>query len=205
MCEHRSNVRFFARTLFYTTFAPEFREKASFDSNEWLAPVLNRLTRVNNKKIKLFKLIIIYYFMKSFDDLWLLLEVRSEYEGLKRSCEKIWSGFNSARQDLIYDTIAEKKSLGEFVDYNPYYAIQKNANPQPKFLDGFAQDDALEDGIPLVIVRFNRRCYCCTRATMEAHELEFVRDVLPLPKPQPVPENELVPFQIDYNQFFHAV
>ena len=116
--------------------------------------------------------------MATFNDLWLLLQVGNEYEGLKRSCEKIWNSFSPKRQELIYRTIAEKKSLGEFVDYNPYYAIQKNANPQPKFLDGWAQDEAHADGIALVIVRYNRHCLCCTRETMEAHDLEFVRDVI---------------------------
>ena len=117
--------------------------------------------------------------MITFDDLWLLLQVGNEYEGLKRSCEKMWNAIPSKRQELIYKTIAEKKSMGEFVDYNPYYAIQKNANPQPKFLDGWDQDEMHELGIPLVIVRFNRRYLCCTRETMEAHELEYFRDVRP--------------------------
>ena len=139
--------------------------------------------------------------MFSFNELWSLLEVGPEYEGLKRSCEKIWNGFSAKRQALIYRTIAEKKSLGEYVDYNPYYALQKNANPQPKFLDGFAQDEAHEEGIPLVIVRFNRRYLCCTRETMEAHELEYFRDVPPPAKRVEIPEEELVPFKIDYSLF----
>lgn len=155
----------------------------SFDSNEWLARVINPidpLTRVNNKKI--INLNLFLFFMISFNDLWLLLQVGSEYESLKRSCEKMWNAFAPKRQELIYKTIAEKKSLGEFVDFNPYYAIQKNANPMPRFLNGWEQDDALEEGIPLVIVRFNRHCLCCTRETMEAHGLEFVREVLPVEK-----------------------
>ena len=143
--------------------------------------------------------------MITFNDLWLLLEVRSEYESLKRSCEKMWNAFPPKRQELIYRTIAEKKSLGEFVDFNPYYAIQKNANPQPKFLDGFQQEEAWEENIPLVIVRYNRRCLCCTRETMEAHELEFVRDAPPIPKPTPTPDTELVPFHFDPKQLFRRV
>ena len=115
--------------------------------------------------------------MVTFNDLWSLLEVNKEYEGLKRTCEKTWEAIPSKRQDLIYRTIAEKKSLGEFVDYNPYYALQKNANPQPKFLDGWEQDEMHELHIPLVIVRYNRRCLYCTRETRESHELEFVRNV----------------------------
>ena len=115
--------------------------------------------------------------MITFNDLWALLEVNKEYEGVKRSCEKMWEAIPHKRQELIYRTIAEKKSLGEFVDFNPYYAIQKNANPQPKFLNGWEQDEMHEDHVPLVIVRYNRHCYCCTRETMESHELEFVRDV----------------------------
>ena len=103
----------------------------------------------------------------------------AEYDGLKRSCEKMWSGFSDKRQTLIYKTIKDKKCRGEFVDFNPYYALQKNANPQPEFLNGWQQDDAHEEGIPLVIVRYDRKYLCCTRETMETHELEYVRDQLP--------------------------
>ena len=117
--------------------------------------------------------------MINFSLVWQLLAPGSEYDGLKRSCERMWAGFPSKRQDLIYKTLQNKKSMGEFVDYNPYYAIQKNANPQPEFLNGWQQDDAHEDGIPLVIVRYDRKYLCCTRETMETHELEYVRDVLP--------------------------
>lgn len=140
--------------------------------------------------------------MTTFNDLWLLLQVGSEYEGLKKSCEKIWNAIPQKRRELIYRTIAEKKSLGVFVDYNPYYAIQKNANPQPKFLNGFEQDEALEEGIALVIVKYNRRYPCCTRETMEAHGLEFFRDVKPLVKPKPQPEEELFPIKIDWQNFY---
>ena len=113
----------------------------------------------------------------NFNDLWLLLEPGNEYAGVRIACEKMWEAMPEKRQQLVYRTIAEKKSMGEFVDFNPYYAIQKNANPQPKFLNGWEQDEMHELHIPLVIVRFNRRCFCCTRETMEAHELQFVRDV----------------------------
>jgi hypothetical protein len=114
-----------------------------------------------------------------FQDLWTLLQPGPEYDGVRRACEKMWDAIPPQRQQLIYDTLSEKKSLGEFIDFNPYYALQKNANPMPHFLDGWEQDDAHAEGIPLVIVRFNRRYLCCTRATMLAHNLPFVRDVLP--------------------------
>ena len=143
--------------------------------------------------------------MITFNDLWALLQVSKEYDGVKRSCEKMWEAIPPKRQELIYRTIAEKKSMGEFVDFNPYYAIQKNANPQPKFLNGWEQDDMLELHIPLVIVRFNRHCLCCTRDTMEAHELEFVRDVKPKPVSLPPKDEELIPFNIDYTQLFKTV
>lgn len=117
--------------------------------------------------------------MATFQDLWTLLQPGPEYDGVRRACEKMWDAIPSQRQQLIYDTLSEKKSLGEFIDFNPYYALQKNANPMPHFLDGWEQDDAHAEGIPLVIVRFNRRYLCCTRATMLAHNLPYVRDVLP--------------------------
>ena len=143
--------------------------------------------------------------MITFNDIWLLLQPGQEFEGTKKSCEKMWNAFPPKRQELIYKTIAEKKSLGEFVDYIPYYAIQKNANPQPKFLDGWQQDEMLELGIPLVIVHFDRRFLCCTRETMEAHELEYFRDVKPIPKEPETPEEELIPFTIDQSLFFRPV
>ena len=143
--------------------------------------------------------------MITFNDLWYMLEVGNEYQGVKKSCEQIWNQFSPKRQNLIYRTIAEKKSMGEFVDYNPYYAIQKNANPQPKFLDGWEQDEAHEMGIPLVIVFYNRKYLCCTKETMEAHELEFFRNVTPPVKEKKIPEEELIPYTIDYSSLFKTV
>ena len=139
--------------------------------------------------------------MKTFNDFWQLLAPGSEYDGMKRSCEKMWNSFNPERQELIYQTIAEKITMGKFMDYNPYYALQKNANPMPKFLDGFEQEEAWEMGLTLAVVNYQRKCLCCTIETAKAHKLEIVNYMSPLPKPKRTPEEELEPFTIDYSIF----
>ena len=98
-------------------------------------------------------------------------------KGLKLTMDDV-AGYMGISKKTIYKCYDSKEEIfGEIVDYNPYYALQKNANPQPKFLDGWEQDEMHELQIHLVIVRYNRRCLCCTRETMESHELEFVRNV----------------------------
>ena len=67
--------------------------------------------------------------MKNFDDIWLLLSPKAEYGNRKRACYELWSSLSPEVQQAVYETIADKKTKGLFVDYNPYYAILKNSSP----------------------------------------------------------------------------
>ena len=70
--------------------------------------------------------------MISFEEFWILHAPMPEYQHMRNYCEKIWNSLPPEKQDIIYRTIEEKKKKNLFVDYNPYYAIQKNANPPRK-------------------------------------------------------------------------
>lgn len=140
--------------------------------------------------------------MKSFDFLWSLLSPSPEYNGLRTKCEQLWSSFNIQKQRLIYKVIQTKQRNGEFVDFNPYYALQKNANPQPHFLNGWEMEDAWSRDIPIVRVKYNELFLICTRETMEDFGLLFVSDVPPYPKPKKTPEEDLVAVTFDRNLFF---
>ena len=67
--------------------------------------------------------------MISFEQFWELHNPHPEYRQMRRFCEKTWNDLAPEKQELIYRTIADKKSKNQFVDYNPYYAIQKNSCP----------------------------------------------------------------------------
>ena len=65
--------------------------------------------------------------MYSFEDLMALLQPKSNYDQLKGTCRLLWNSFSPDKQQFIYCRIEEKKKRKEFVDYNPLFAIQKNA------------------------------------------------------------------------------
>ena len=67
--------------------------------------------------------------MISFEQFWTLHDPRPEYRHMRRFCEKTWNSLPPDKQECIYRTIETKKTQNKFVDYNPYYAIQKNASP----------------------------------------------------------------------------
>ena len=46
---------------------------------------------------------------------------------MRRFCKKTWDELSPEKQETIYRSIEKKKMNHQFVDYNPYYAIQKNA------------------------------------------------------------------------------
>ena len=69
--------------------------------------------------------------MNSFDFLWQLLAPKVEYANRKRACYNLWMSFTDEQRLTIFNAIKDKKTNGQFVDYNPYFAIQKNSLQQP--------------------------------------------------------------------------
>ena len=65
--------------------------------------------------------------MKTIDDIWALLAPEGEYKRRRGACERLWSSYEPGRQEAIYERIAGKKRRGEFVNQNPYFAIEDNA------------------------------------------------------------------------------
>ena len=65
--------------------------------------------------------------MKTIDDIWQLLNPQGEFKRRRGACERLWQGYEPARQEYIYSIIAGKLQRGEFVNENPYFAIEDNA------------------------------------------------------------------------------
>ena len=65
--------------------------------------------------------------MKTFEDIWRLLNPQGEYKRRRGACERLWQGYSEARQEEIYAIIEGKLQRGEFVNENPYFAIEDNA------------------------------------------------------------------------------
>ena len=65
--------------------------------------------------------------MKTFLDIWQLLNPQGEFKRRRGACERLWQGYGEARQEEIYSIIDGKLRRGEFVNENPYFAIEDNA------------------------------------------------------------------------------
>ena len=65
--------------------------------------------------------------MKTFEEIWALLAPEGEYKRRRGACERLWQGYEAGRQEAIYEKIAGKLARGEYVNQNPYFAIEDNA------------------------------------------------------------------------------
>ena len=70
--------------------------------------------------------------MKTIDDIWNLLNPQGEYKRRRGACERLWQGYGQARQEEIFAIIEGKLQRGEFVNENPYFAIEDNARLRPR-------------------------------------------------------------------------
>ena len=65
-----------------------------------------------------------------FEEIWTLLDPQGEFKRRRGACERLWQGYEAGRQEMIYQRIAGKLERGEFVNPNPYFAIEDNAYEQ---------------------------------------------------------------------------
>lgn len=65
--------------------------------------------------------------MISFEEIWALLTPQGEFKRRREACERLWHGYDAARQEKIYSILAAKLQRGEFVNENPYFAIEDNS------------------------------------------------------------------------------
>ncbi len=86
--------------------------------------------------------------MDSFDLIWQLLNPQAQYANRKRACYNLWQSFTPDKRYRIVNAIKDKLAQGKFIDYNPYYAIQKNSQEQTQILsyaDYFARFGTTEE------------------------------------------------------------
>ena len=113
--------------------------------------------------------------MDTFNHLWALLDPSNSYLPQQECCRRIWSSLPLQRQRIIYSSLREKLQKGEKVHPNPKFALEDNMNAQPEFLTGTQQDEAWDNQIPMVMVKYQERYRICTEQTQKNFELEFVR------------------------------
>jgi hypothetical protein len=65
--------------------------------------------------------------MDTFEHIWALLNPQGEYKRRRQACRRLWESFPIERQRQIYAVISRRKTRGEFVNPNPYFAIEDNA------------------------------------------------------------------------------
>ena len=71
--------------------------------------------------------------MSTFQHIWDLLEPDEKYLPVMNRCKELWDSFDIEKQRAIYKAIQTKKKERKFLDFNPLFAIERNANPpRPK-------------------------------------------------------------------------
>ena len=63
----------------------------------------------------------------SFDTIWALLAPQGEFKRREQACRRLWQGYDPDKQQEIINAISDKQRQGEFVNRNPYFAIEDNA------------------------------------------------------------------------------
>ena len=113
--------------------------------------------------------------LTSFDHLGLLLAPAAEYNRKRSDCQGLWDTLPLSRQRIVYRVLRDKKAKGERVHPNPFFALEDNINVEPQFLTGTQQDEAWEQGTPLVMVKYQGNYRICTAEMQQQFELELVR------------------------------
>ena len=70
--------------------------------------------------------------MRTFFEIWTLLEPKAEYANLFGHCKRLWETWPADKQDEVFLKIEKKKIEKRFVDYNPLLALRNNANESSK-------------------------------------------------------------------------
>lgn len=112
--------------------------------------------------------------LSTFNHFWALLSPVAEYERKRTDCKTLWDSLPLQRQRVIYSVIKRKKENGERLHPNPFFALEDNINAEPTFLSGTEQEEAWEDKIPLVMVKYHDRYLICTEEMQKLFGLEFV-------------------------------
>ena len=60
----------------------------------------------------------------SFISMWALLNPQGEFKRRRRGCERLWESYDEATRQQVYDTIYEARQRGDWINPNPYFAIE---------------------------------------------------------------------------------
>ena len=114
----------------------------------------------------------------TFDYIWALLNPQGEFKRREQACRRLWATYDIDKQRDIYHTIRDKQCRGEFVNRNPYFAIEDNAIGLAARLSSKAQPTNYNGARsfpnePLVIAIYNGQGGIYTRR----EALQFAMDI----------------------------
>ena len=70
----------------------------------------------------------------TFIHIWALLNPQGEYKRREQACRRLWQSYDTDKQRDIYNAIRDKQRRGEFVNSNPYFAIEDNSQAPKQLL-----------------------------------------------------------------------
>ena len=114
----------------------------------------------------------------TFDHIWRLLNPAVEFStrGRTEACRRLWESFDLQRQRYTYRTIRDKLRRGEFVNENPYFAIEDNsreprktATALPPIINHFGQP--LRRGVNYYVVWYNGQKGLYTEEVVKAYHM----------------------------------
>ena len=114
----------------------------------------------------------------TFDHIWKLLNPAVEFStrGRTEACRRLWESFDLDRQRYTYRTIRDKKCRGEFVDENPYFAIEDNSHAPkkpaallPPIINYFGQQ--LRRGVNYYVAWYNGQKGLYTEEVVKAYHM----------------------------------
>ena len=89
-----------------------------------------------------------------FEIIWQLLSPQGEFKRRRGVCERLWQSIGSDAQSKVFETIQNKKAHGEFVNQNPYFAIEDNLPTRGEPTNYNGQRTMPKD-TPLVTAKYN--------------------------------------------------
>ena len=125
----------------------------------------------------------------TFIHIWQLLHPAVEFNtrGRTEACRRLWESFDLRRQRYTYQTIRDKQRKGEYVNPNPYFAIEDNSHEpaqlaqlvQPKNYNRSREFEAIVATGTLVTARYNGEVGVYTEEDARRHQMEIIKHLKP--------------------------
>lgn len=115
-------------------------------------------------------------FMTSFDYLWQLLDPPVGYHNMRSKCESVlWNGCSLYMQRRIYRIIRDRKTRGDPVNPNPWFAIVNARDAEPTNWNGSPYIDQIVKTTKLAVAWYRGRAGIYTLEEAKALNMRIER------------------------------